>query len=148
LAFRGQYEYSLDAKNRLTVPSKFRAALSGGVVLAKSLEPCVSIWTPGGWEQFTERAVSSRDPFSAEARQLQRYFHASSFDAQLDSAGRIGIPQPLLRHAGLRKEVVIVGNYDSLELWDREAWQRYEQDADATAAESAQRLATKGPAGA
>jgi MraZ protein len=146
LAFRGHFEYSLDAKNRLTIPAKFRAALSGGVVLAKSLDPCVSIWTPAGWDSFTERAISRRDPFSPETRQLQRYFHAGSFDAQLDAAGRIMIPTPLLRHATLRKEVVVVGNFDAIEVWDREAWAKYEQEADASAAESAQRLAANGPA--
>jgi MraZ protein len=141
LAFRGHFEYSLDAKNRLTIPAKFRPALSGGVVLAKSLDPCVSIWPPAAWDEFTERAIRSRDPFSPEARKLQRFFHAGSFDAQLDSAGRIMIPPPLLRHANLRKEVVVVGNLGEIEVWDREAWSRYEEEADATAPESAQRLA-------
>jgi MraZ protein len=141
LAFRGLYEYTLDAKNRLTIPAKFRAALAGGVILAKSLETCVSIWTVDGWEQFTEKAIGSRDPFSPEARDLQRYFHAGSFDAQLDSAGRIMLPQPLLRSARLRKEVTVVGNYSSIEVWDRETWQDYERDLDAGAAETARRLA-------
>ena len=68
MAFRGHYEYTLDAKNRLTVPAKFRAALSDGVVLAKSLEACVQIWTPEGWERFSERAMGSRDPFNPKAR--------------------------------------------------------------------------------
>jgi MraZ protein len=142
LAFRGHFEYSLDAKNRLTIPAKFRAALSGGVVLAKSLDPCVSVWPPDAWDEFTERAIRSRDPFSSEARKLQRYFHAGSFDAQLDAAGRIMIPTPLMRHAGLRKEVVVVGNLNEIEIWDREAWLSYQHQADATAAESAQRLAS------
>jgi MraZ protein len=144
LAFRGHYEYTLDAKNRLTVPAKFRAALSTGVVLAKSLETCISIWTPSGWDDFTTRAIKSRDPFSKEARGLQRYFHAGSFDAQLDSAGRIMLPPPLLRHAGLRKDVIVVGNYDTIEVWDREAWSDYERELDETASETAQRLAGGG----
>jgi MraZ protein len=144
LAFRGHYEYTLDAKNRLTIPSKFRAALSVGVVLAKSLDPCVSIWTPTGWDEFTDRAIGPRDPFSSEARQLQRYFHAGSFDAQLDSAGRIMLPQPLIRHADLQKEVVVVGNYNAIEVWSRETWQAYERELDATASETAERLAGGG----
>jgi MraZ protein len=141
LAFRGHYEYTLDAKNRLTIPAKFRAALSDGVILAKSLDACVSIWTVTGWEEFTQQAVKSRDPFHPEARQLQRYFHSSSFDAELDSAGRIMLPPPLIKHAGLKKEVVVVGNYDSLEVWNRKAWQSYEKELDASASETAQRLA-------
>jgi MraZ protein len=142
LAFRGHFEYSLDAKNRLTIPAKFRAALSGGVVLAKSLEPCVAIWPKDAWDEFTEQVIRPLNPFSPEGRQLQRYFHAGSFDAQLDSAGRIMIPPPLLRHAGLGKEVVVVGNLSQLEVWDRRAWQEWDQAADATATESAQRVAS------
>jgi MraZ protein len=144
LAFRGHYDYTLDAKNRLTIPAKFRAVLSDGVVLAKSLEPCVSIWTPSGWDEFTRRAIGPRDPFSPEARQLQRYFHAGSFDAELDSAGRIMLPQPLIAHARLQKEVAVVGNYDAIEVWSRERWQAYERELDATASETAERLAGGG----
>ncbi|MEX0992666.1 MAG: division/cell wall cluster transcriptional repressor MraZ [Solirubrobacterales bacterium] len=140
MAFRGQYEYTLDAKNRLTIPAKFRAALSDGVVLAKALDPCVAIWTPQGWEQFTERALSSRDPFSPDARKLKRYFHASSFDLQLDSAGRIMVPKQLLEYAGLGKEVVVVGNLDTIEAWDAARWRSYSQELDATAEQAAQRL--------
>ena len=144
MAFRGHYEYTLDTKNRLTIPAKFRAELAGGVVLAKSLDTCISIWPLAGWEEFTERAIKSRDPFSAEARRLQRYFHAGSFDAQLDGAGRIMLPQPLLRHVQLRKDVVVVGNYDTIEVWDRDAWRTYEREIDETANETAQRLARGG----
>jgi transcriptional regulator MraZ len=144
LAFRGHYEYTLDAKNRLTIPAKFRAALSDGVVLAKSLDPCVSIWTPAGWEEFTNSALKSRDPFHPEARQLGRYFHSSSFDVQLDSAGRIMLPPPLINHAELHKEVVVVGNYDSLEVWSRKAWRSYERELGTSASETAQRLAGGG----
>jgi MraZ protein len=140
LAFRGHYEYSLDAKNRLTIPAKFRAVLSGGVVLAKALDPCIAVWTPEGWDEFTERAIKSRDPFSGEARKLQRYFHAGSFDAQLDSAGRIMLPPPLILHAALGKEVVVLGNYNCMEVWNRETWRDYEREADATALEMAERL--------
>jgi MraZ protein len=144
LAFRGHYEYTLDAKNRLTIPARFRAALSNGVVLAKSLDPCVSIWTPQGWEEFSEGAIKSRDPFDPDARQLGRYFHSSSFDSQLDAAGRIMIPAPLIKHADLEKDVVVVGNYDSLEVWSSKGWDAYERELDAGASETAKRLARGG----
>jgi MraZ protein len=144
LAFRGQYEHTLDAKNRLTIPSKFRAALSAGVVLAKSLDPCVTVWTPAAWERYTERAIGSRDPFSREARQLQRYFHAGSFDAQLDSAGRIMLPPPLIEHARLRRDVVVIGGGESAEVWDRDAWRAHEGELDEKAPDLAQRLAENG----
>ncbi|HEX8856880.1 MAG TPA: MraZ N-terminal domain-containing protein, partial [Thermoleophilaceae bacterium] len=68
MAFRGHFDYSLDAKNRLNVPPKFRAAFSGGVVLAKALEPCVAIWTPEDFESFTESFLANLNPVSAERR--------------------------------------------------------------------------------
>jgi MraZ protein len=145
LAFLGQYEHTLDAKNRLTIPSKFRAALSDGVILARSLDPCVSIYTPTGWERFTNEWIRTRDPFSVEARRVQRYLHAGSFDANLDTAGRIMLPPPLIEQAGLRKEVVVIGCDDRIEVWDRNRWRSYEQESDGTVGDSAQRLAAGAP---
>jgi MraZ protein len=145
LAFLGQYEHTLDAKNRLTVPSRFRAALSDGVILARSLDPCVSIYTPAGWERFTGEWIRTRDPFDPEARKVQRHFHSGSFDASLDAAGRIMVPPLLIEHAELVKEVVVVGCDDRIEVWDRDRWRSYEQDSGSTVGESAQRLASGAP---
>jgi MraZ protein len=122
LAFRGHFDYSLDAKNRLTVPPKFRATFSSGIVLAKGLEPCVALWTPDAFDQWTDSFLSNLNPVSAERRKLTRFFAGSSFDMELDSAGRVTLNGPLLAHAGIEKEVVIVGNLDHLEVWDRKAW--------------------------
>lgn len=122
MAFRGHFDYSLDAKKRLNVPPKFRASFSGGVVLAKALEPCVAIWTPDGFEQWTESFLSRLGPLSPERRKLTRFFAGSSFDAELDSAGRVTLNQALLDHGSISKEVVVVGNLDHLEVWDRDKW--------------------------
>jgi MraZ protein len=119
VAFRGHFDYSLDAKNRLNVPAKFRAAFSSGVVLAKALEPCVAIWAPDTFERWTESFLSNLNPVSPERRKLTRYFAGSSFDLDLDSAGRVTLNNALLEHAGIDKEIVIVGNLDHLEVWDR-----------------------------
>src|SRR4051812_25255501 len=103
MAFRGQFDYSLDAKNRLNVPAKFRPAFSGGVVLAKALEPCVAIWAPDSFETWTESFLSNLNPVSRERRTLTRYFAGNSFDVELDSAGRVTLTAPLLKHAGISK---------------------------------------------
>ncbi|MGH2907326.1 MAG: division/cell wall cluster transcriptional repressor MraZ [Solirubrobacterales bacterium] len=128
MAFRGNYDHTLDAKNRLTIPAKFRAALDGGVVLAQALEPCVAIWTPDAFEQFTDSFLKDLNPLSQEARRLSRFFNAGSFDGELDTAGRVMLSQPLLTYAGLTKDVVVIGNNDHLELWDPKAWRVYEDD--------------------
>jgi MraZ protein len=140
MAFRGHFDYSLDAKNRLNVPAKFRAAFSSGVVLAKGLEPCVAVWAPDTFERWTESFLSNLNPVSPERRKLTRYFAGSSFDAELDSAGRVTLNQALLEHAGIQKEVVIVGNLDHIEIWDRDRWSDDQQALNAEVAGIAESL--------
>ncbi len=140
MAFRGSYDYSLDAKNRLTVPAKFRAAFSGGVVLVKWLEPCVAVWAPERFERFTESFLSELGPVSRERRKLTRYFAGSSFDTELDSAGRITLNPALLAHAGIEKEVVVVGSIDHLQVWDREKWLADQRELSAEIVEIAESL--------
>ncbi len=125
MVFRGTFDYSLDAKNRLTVPARFRAALAEGVVLAKGLERCVALWTPKGHDAYTSAALAGFHPLSKEAQKLKRFFAANSLDTELDAAGRVGVPAFLLEHAGLSKEVVVTGSGDALEIWDRAIWADY-----------------------
>ena len=127
MAFRGHFDYSLDAKNRLTVPTKFRANFSSGIVLAKGLEPCVTVWVPEEFDTWTNSFLSNLNPVSAERRKLTRFFAGSSFDVELDSAGRVTLNAPLLAHAGIEKEVVMVGNLDHLEVWDRKAYDQEQE---------------------
>jgi MraZ protein len=125
MAFRGTFDYTLDAKNRLTVPARFRAELSGGVVLAKGLERCVAVWTPAAYDEYTAAALQGLHPLSKEAQKLRRFFSANSLDTELDAAGRVMVPSFLLEHAGLSKDVVVTGAGDALEVWDRATWATY-----------------------
>jgi MraZ protein len=140
LAFRGHYEHSLDAKNRLSVPARFRAAFSSGVVLAKDPEPCVAIWPTETHEAIIERALSGLNPMGSRARRLSRFHQANSFDADLDAAGRVTLPPPLLAHAGVEKEVVVAGVGDHLEVWGRERWSSQQDALDADIEEVTEQL--------
>ena len=134
MIFRGTFEHALDAKHRLTVPSKFRAALAGGVVLAASHEVsegsprCVSIWTPDSYEAFTTQTLDGLNPLSPRARELKRFFFNSSFDIELDSANRLMIPQPLMRYASLDKDLIVTGSGECIEVWNRDAYDGYRED--------------------
>ncbi|MHB8656827.1 MAG: division/cell wall cluster transcriptional repressor MraZ [Solirubrobacteraceae bacterium] len=134
MIFRGTFEHALDAKHRLTVPSKFRAALAGGVVLAASAEVAadsprsVSIWIPRAYEEFTAETLSGLNPSSPKARELKRFFFNSSFDAELDSANRLMIPPTLMRYAKLDREVIVTGSGECIEVWDRTAYDVYRED--------------------
>ncbi len=134
IAFRGTFEHALDAKHRLTIPSKFRAALAGGVVLAASPETTqtaprgVALWTPDTYEEYTTAALAGISPLSPKARDLKRFFFNYSHDTELDSAHRVMIPPMLLDYAGLRKDVVVTGSGECLEVFDRTAYTTYSND--------------------
>jgi MraZ protein len=144
VAFRGIYEHSLDSKDRLTVPARFRAALADGVVLSKGFDPCVWVQTTEAFEQLSERFLSPHSPFGRDARQLRRRFHGGSFDDTLDSAGRIRIPKALIEHAGLKGPCVVIGAGEYFEIWDAEAWAKEEAALDEAAPEIAEGLAGGG----
>jgi len=133
LSFRGTYEHALDAKHRLTVPAKFRHELADRAVLAASPETepggprCVSIWTAEAYEQFTASTLQGLNPASPKARELKRFFYNTSFDAEMDGANRLMIPPPLMRYAGLKKDVIVTGSGECVEVWDRDAYQRYHE---------------------
>jgi MraZ protein len=127
VAFRGTFDHTLDAKNRLTVPARYRATLAEGVVMAMpvDLEQCVGVWRPAEYERYTERALADLPPLSPRLSELERFFYGSSQDAELDAAGRIMVPGFLSEHASLSKDVVVVGAGDRLELWDRDRWNEH-----------------------
>ena len=141
MAFRGHYEHSLDAKNRLSIPARFRAAFSSGVVLAKDPEPCIAVWTPDSHEAIIERALGRPEPArlasTASSRASSRATRSTSSSTR---AGRVTLPPPLLAHARIEKEVVVVGVGDHLEVWGKQRWEREQQDLDAEIGEVAERL--------
>lgn len=121
-AFRGQYDHSLDSKDRVTIPARFRAAMADGVVLAQGLDPCIEVYPVAAYAEVEERFLAGLNPFDREGRMMQRRFHARSVDESLDSAGRIRIARQLIEHAGLEGRCVVVGVMNRLEVWDPERW--------------------------
>ena len=126
--FRGTFDHTLDAKNRLTMPARYRTALAEGVVLAMPVDqqPCVGVWRPEQYEDFSRRALAGVPPLSRKLAELERFFYGSSQDAELDAAGRVIVPAFLSEHARLAKEVVIVGAGDRLELWSKDLWNEHQ----------------------
>ena len=116
------------------------------VVLSKGFDPCVWVHTTAEFEQLSDRFLSPHSPFGHDARQLRRRFHGGSFDEKLDSAGRIRVPKPLIEHAGLDGNCVVIGAGEYLEIWNAEAWAKQEEELDAAAPEIAEGLAAAGAA--
>jgi len=126
--FRGTFDHTLDAKNRLTIPARYRAALADGVVLATPVdrEPCVGVWHPQEYESYSREALTGLPALSQRRSELERFFYAGSQDAELDAAGRIMIPPFLSKHAKLQKEILVVGAGNRLELWNKDQWSEHQ----------------------
>jgi MraZ protein len=139
----GEYEHTLDDKNRLTFPAKFRRAFADGVVLTRGMEGCVYAYPRPGWEQLVNGRFAGLDPLSGPARRLQRFFFGSAHDEELDRQGRVVVPAHLVRHAGLGREVVVVGVNDRVEIWDRHAWTEHVAEVEGSVEDVAERLATQ-----
>jgi MraZ protein len=133
MAFSGTFDYTLDAKNRLTVASKFRDEFSARVVLAKGTDRCVAIWTPEDFTAYVAAALQGMHPLDPRADKVNRFFRANSIETPIDSANRVMLPAFLIEHAGLeKKEVVVTGVGDRLEVWDRATWAAYNAALDIT----------------
>jgi transcriptional regulator MraZ len=139
----GEYEHTIDDKNRLTLPAKFREELAAGVVVTRGMDGCVYAYPRNEWLERFQSRVGGLDPLQPEARKLQRHFFSGAAEAELDRQGRIMIPAPLLRYARLSRDVVVAGVHDHLEIWDREAWRRELTDVEGSAEYVAERLAAQ-----
>lgn len=129
MAFHGTFDHTLDAKNRLTVPSKFRSTLAGKVFLVKGADRCLSVYPENTYTAMTSAALAGLNPLSAQARELSRFFYSNAMEVELDGAGRIMLPTRFMEHAGIAsREVVVAGAGACLELWDRTTWESYDAD--------------------
>ena len=128
--FYGTFEHALDDKNRLMVPARLREevpASEGGVFyVTQGLDRCLYAYTKTGWSETSAKMQQARDG-NPNARNLRRIFFSSALRQELDAQGRLLLPDPLRARAGLRKDVVLVGVSDHIELWDKARWVRFMQ---------------------
>jgi MraZ protein len=139
----GEHEHTIDDKNRLTLPAKFRRAFADGVVLTRGIDPCLVAYARPDWERLVERRLASINELSKEGRRMLRFFFSAAAEAELDRQGRVMIPAALLEHGKLGREVVVAGVNDHLEIWDRGAWRREISEVEGSAEDVAERLAAK-----
>jgi MraZ protein len=141
--FVGEYEHTIDDKNRLTLPARFRQSFGGGIVLTRGMDGCLYAYTRGDWDRLVETRLASLDPLSPDGRKMQRFFFAGAVEGELDKQGRVMVPAALSQHAKLGREVVVAGVYDHLEIWDRAAWRDQLSEVEGSAEHVAERLAAQ-----
>lgn len=124
--FSSEYECKLDAKGRLVLPARLKSALpeidQGRLMLLRGFEPCLVLYPMSSWRTILEQ-VASLNEFNEQYRHFQRNFLRGNTEVELDSAGRFIIPKSMAGHAGLQKEVIVVGMGNRMELWDEKKYQ-------------------------
>lgn len=128
--FIGEYSHTLDEKGRVSVPVKFRLRFKEGVVVTRGLDRCLFVYPRSEWEIMAEKL--SRLPITRpDSRAFARLMLAGAWDAELDSQGRVIVPDYLRQYASLQKHVVVAGLYNRVEIWDEDGWQAYKSRAEA-----------------
>jgi MraZ protein len=139
----GEYEHTLDDKNRLTLPARFREAFADGLVVTRGMDGCLYVFTREGWDRFVAERLEGLDPFSREARQMSRFLFSGAAEADLDRQGRVMLPAALIDHAKLDRDVVVAGVRDHVEIWGRDSWREQLKEVEGNAELVAERLAAR-----
>jgi len=141
--FLGEYTHTIDNKNRLAVPVKFRKELMAGAVLTRGLDNCLFLYPKQEWDKLAERL--SKLPISqANTRAFARLMLAGAWELEFDKQGRIFLPNYLKSFAQIKKKVVIAGLFNRLEIWDEDVWRRYKEGTEKSSKDIAEALGELG----
>ncbi|HEY2734372.1 MAG TPA: division/cell wall cluster transcriptional repressor MraZ [Polyangiales bacterium] len=123
--FRGKHEHAIDGKGRTSLPSRFREILAGEgdvrLILTTGFEACIVCYPMRAWADFESKLLGMSE-FEPESADMRLFYLASAEEVDVDSVGRLLIPQSLRKHAGLERQAVWVGMGKHLQLWDKERW--------------------------
>lgn len=122
--FMGEYHHSIDDKGRLIIPSKFRKDLGDEFIVTRGIENCLFVYPKKSFKKIVEKLETL--PFTKkDARSFTRFFLSGATVAEFDKQGRINITSPLISYADIKKECVIVGTGDRLEIWSKKSWDAF-----------------------
>lgn len=141
--FYGEYRHTMDDKGRLSLPAKFRSELGDRVVVTKGIDKCLYVYTLDGFEDLTRR-LGDHASSERQFRDFRRRFLAGSVDTDVDGHGRILIQAGHREHAGLERDVVVIGVARRVEIWDAAAYDAYSEAASESFAAAAEKLADFG----
>lgn len=141
--FIGEYQYSMDSKGRIIIPSDLRYELGEKFILTKGLDNCLFIYTKTEWKNFEEK-LKTLPLTNSNARKFIRFFFAGAVERETDKQGRILIPSNLREYANLDKSAVFIGVSNRIEVWNEEKWSTYNDKDELNANELAEQMADLG----
>lgn len=140
IVFIGEYHHTIDDKGRLTIPSKLRYELGENFIVTRGLDNCLFIYPQNEWNNIINKYKEL--PNTKDARNFMRFFLSGAIQSEFDKQGRINIPTPLINYAEIKKDCVIIGVSERLEVWSKELWQKFINDNEANLSDIADKLFT------
>src|SRR3990172_9016636 len=122
----GEYKHTLDDKNRISLPVKFRQEMGRKIVLTPGLDNCLFAFAAKEWQKISEK-LSSSSMLQADNRSFNRFMFGGAVEAEVDTIGRILIPDFLKDRADLKNRVVLIGVQNRVEIWNEKAWDEYKR---------------------
>lgn len=139
----GEYLHTLDSKKRLSLPAKFRKELGRKIIITRGLDSCLFMFTEKAWSKIAEK-MASLPVGQADTRGISRFLLAGAVETEVDSAGRVLIPDFLKDFADLKSRVVLAGVSDRVEVWNEKTWEEYKRRIEKGADQMAQTLGDLG----
>jgi len=125
--FIGEYHHTIDEKGRLSVPKKFRGELEKGLIITKGLDGCLFIYTNSEWEKMSIK-LNTLPLTNKNAREFKRHMTSGAMDLEIDGQGRIILPEYLRDFSNIKKNVVVAGIAERIEVWDEAIWNKHEKE--------------------
>lgn len=141
--FIGEFQHNLDQKGRVAIPAKFRKDFEDGLIVTRGIDKCLFIFSKSEWNKLAEK-LSELPLAQANSRAFARLMFSGAVDEDLDNQGRILIPDYLRNYASLKKQLVINGLFNRLEIWDKNIWQDYKNKTENSSEEIAEKLSQLG----
>lgn len=138
IMFMGEYNHTIDEKGRVTVPSKLRDSLGYDFIITKGLDNCLFVYPKEEWNNIIKKYKEL--PNTKEARNFLRVFLSGANESNLDKQGRINITPSLMNFASLKKDCVIIGMNERLEIWSKENWEEFIDNNESNITEIADNL--------
>jgi MraZ protein len=139
----GEYTHTMDEKNRVSLPAKFRSELGKKVIITPGLDDCLFVFTLKEWNKIEEK-LSNSSILHGDSRGFSRYMFGGATETDIDSTGRILIPDFLKERVSLKSKVVIIGVSSRLEIWSEKVWNEYKKVVEKQADTLAEKLSSVG----
>jgi len=137
----GEFVNNIDEKGRIMIPVKLRAAIDGdSLILTRGVDQCLWLFPVSEWQKVSQQIMSATSILQARARMIQRRIIAPAQETEIDRSGRINIAPVLRSFAQLKKECVILGINNYIEIWDEEVYQKYWEENEADFQKAAEEL--------